>query len=80
MRNEVIGFPSEGSPKGRVSISALIQSGNDRDNRVAAVDHPFVNALSATPRSSLGYPPFCESRSPDKVLSHARAVATSDCV
>jgi len=31
---------------------------NDCDNRVAAVDLPFVNALSATPRSSLGYPPF----------------------
>jgi len=31
---------------------------NVGDNRVAAVDLRFENALSATPSSSLGYPPF----------------------
>ncbi|QDV59026.1 hypothetical protein Mal33_50510 [Rosistilla oblonga] len=39
------------------SRSGRFCSNNVCDNRVAAVDLPFVNALSATPRSSLGYPP-----------------------
>ena len=34
----------------------LIVPDNVCDNRVAAVDLPFQNALSATPRSSLCYP------------------------
>ena len=40
--------------------AVLVQAGvasppNDCDNRAAAVDRPFKNALSAAPRSSLGY-------------------------
>ena len=35
-------------------IEQYSESTNDYDNRVAAVDLPFVNPPSATPRSSLG--------------------------